>query len=108
MNSVTGDAAAGLADAFPELPAQLGDLLGGMGASELQLVTDVNQFNVNIDGNNLIALDYDIPSLLNALEIAGPFLEGTPLENPAMIAFLESAILPYAPGADIDLKVKVQ
>ncbi len=108
LNSVMGDAAAGLADALPEIPEPVAALLNGMSASELQLVTGENAFNINIDGEQLVALQYDVPSLMNALTLAGPFLEGTPLENPAMIAFLETAILPYAPGSDIDLKIKVQ
>lgn len=108
LNTVAGDAAAGLADALPEIPAAVGDLLSGMGASELQIVTAENAFNINIDGNQLVSLQYDVPSLMNALTLAGPFLEGTPLEDPAMINFLETHILPYAPGSDIDLKIKVQ
>lgn len=108
INDLSGDALGSLSESFPELPENIGQMLTGMGASQLQLQTEANKLNIIIDGNPLVSLNYDVPSIVNALELAGPFLEGTPLEDPAMVQFLQESILPYAPGSDIDIKINVQ
>ncbi|MEM7128589.1 MAG: hypothetical protein AAF702_19810 [Chloroflexota bacterium] len=108
IGGLSGESLGSLAESFPELPEGVGTMLAGMGASQLQLQTEANKLNINIDGSTLLSLNYDVPTLINALNLAGPFLEDSPLGNPAMVQLLVDNILPYAPGSDLDITVNVQ
>ena len=108
IGGLSSESLGSLAESFPTLPENVGTMLAGMGASQLQLKTEANKLNINIDGSTLLSLNYDVPSLMNALDLAGPFLEDSPLGNPAMVQLLVDNILPYAPGSDLDITINVQ
>ncbi|MEZ4870289.1 MAG: hypothetical protein R3C14_53660 [Caldilineaceae bacterium] len=90
------------------LPPNVAQILDSLNAKEVKLKTDGGKLNVMLDGNTALTLNYDDPSLQSALNLAGPFLGGTPLDNPAMQQLLENEILPIVPSADLDVKVAVQ
>ncbi len=99
-------------DALPALPMALppniAQILDGLNVSELQVDTNPGQLNILLDGATALTLNYDDASLQSVLTLAGPFLGGTPLESPAMMAFVQAQILPLVPAADLDIKVALQ
>jgi len=90
------------------LPPNIAQILDGLNASELQIDTNPGQLNLLLDGTTALTLNYDDASLQSVLNLAGPFLTGTPLENPAIATFIQEQILPLVPAADLDIKVALQ
>ncbi len=43
-----------------------------------------------------------------ALELAKPYLAGTPLEDPAVMQLIKDQILPIAPAADLNVQITVE
>jgi hypothetical protein len=93
---------------LPDLPPNLLQLFNDLDASTVQLKTMPNQLAVNVDGETLLSLTYDEPSLQRLLNLLNPFLGDTPLQNPAVAQLLQEQILPLAPGADIDVTLNLQ
>ncbi|MCB0104806.1 MAG: hypothetical protein KDE53_02835, partial [Caldilineaceae bacterium] len=69
----------------------------------MELATDAGKLNLLLDGETALTVNYDQPSLTAALDLAGPFLAGTPLENPAVRTLVQEQILPLVPAADLDV-----
>lgn len=90
------------------LPANIGQILGGLNAKQLQIATDPNKLSINLDGNTALTLNYDDASLKAVMGLAGPFLAGTPLADPALSGLIQEQILPLVPGADLDITVNMQ
>lgn len=90
------------------LPPNVAAILDGLNASELQLDSNPGQLNLLLDGATALTLNYDDASLQSVLKLAGPFLGGTPLENPAILGLVQQQILPLVPAADLDIKVALQ
>lgn len=90
------------------LPPNIAQILDGLNASELQLDSNPGQLNLLLDGATALTLNYDGASLQSVLNLAAPFLGGTPLENPAVAGFVQEQILPLVPAADLDIKVALQ
>lgn len=99
-------------DALPMLPIVLppnvAGILGSLNAQELQIDSEPGKLNLNLDGATALTLNYDDASLQSVLTLAGPFLGGTPLENPAVAGFVQEQLLPLLPAADLDIKVALQ
>ncbi len=89
------------------LPPNIADILGGLNADQLQLATEPGKLNLLLDGSTALTVNYDDASLAKALQVAGPFLAGTPLENPAVATLLQEQILPLVPIADLDITVNL-
>lgn len=90
------------------LPPNVAGILGGLNAKELEIASEPGKLNVNLDGATALTLNYDDASLQSVLKLAGPFLGGTPLENPAVAGFVQEQLLPILPAADLDIKVALQ
>lgn len=90
------------------LPPNVAGILGGLDAEQIQLDTDIGKLNLLLDSETALTINYDQPSLAAALDLAGPFLAGTPLENPAVLTLVEEQILPLVPAADLDVTVALQ
>ncbi len=90
------------------LPANVTGILAGLNAKQIELATDPGKLNLLLDGNTALTLNYDDASLAETLKLAGPFLSGTPLENPAVATLVQEQILPQVPSADLDIKVALQ
>ncbi|MDQ3249770.1 MAG: hypothetical protein M3Q45_11265, partial [Chloroflexota bacterium] len=104
-----GGLPAGLVPGLPiALPANVAAILTGLGAQQVQLVTDPNVLNLLLDGETALTLNYDLPSLQAALSLATPFLGTTPLSDPALATLIQEQILPQIPGADVDVTVDLQ
>jgi len=90
------------------LPPNVAGILGSLGAEQIELDTDVGKLNLLLDGETALTINYDQPSLTTALGLAGPFLAGTPLENPAVLTLVQEQILPLVPAADLAVTVALQ
>lgn len=90
------------------LPPNVTGILGSLNAQELEIASEPGKLNVNLDGATALTLNYDDASLQSVLKLAGPFLGGTPLENPAVAGFVQEQLLPLLPAADLDIKVALQ
>ncbi|MEZ4735369.1 MAG: hypothetical protein R3E79_50395 [Caldilineaceae bacterium] len=90
------------------LPPNVAQILDGLSANELQVETNPGQLNLLLDGATALTLNYDDASLQSVLNLAGPFLGGTPLENPAVAGFVQEQILPLVSAADLDIRVALQ
>jgi hypothetical protein len=90
------------------LPPNIAAILDGLNASELQLDGNPGQLNLLLDGATALTLNYDDASLQSVLKLAGPFLGGTPLENPAILSLVQEQLLPLLPATDLDVKVALQ
>ncbi|HRW10107.1 MAG TPA: hypothetical protein P5121_33620 [Caldilineaceae bacterium] len=90
------------------LPPNVAGILGGLDADQVELATDAGKLNLLLDGETALTVNYDQPSLTAALDLAGPFLAGTPLENPAVRTLVQEQILPLVPAADLDVTVALQ
>lgn len=90
------------------LPPNVAGILDSLNAQELQIDSEPGKLNLNLDGATALTLNYDDASLQSVLTLAGPFLGGTPLENPAVAGFVQEQLLPLLPAADLDIKVALQ
>jgi len=87
------------------LPPDVADLLTELEAGELKIKSEANSLNVMVDGETMLALNYDTPSLMAVMDLAAPMMEGTMLEEELIQQFVIEQILPLIPGADVDVTV---
>lgn len=90
------------------LPPNIIQMLSQIGAKQVLLNMDPGKLDVLLDGNTALTLNWDQPSLQQALTLAGPFLTGTPLEDPNLLKLIQEQILPILPGSNIDLTLNIQ
>jgi len=90
------------------LPPDIGDMLEELDAGELKIKSEANSLNVMLDGETMLALNYDTPSLMAVMDLAAPMMEGTMLEEELIQQFISENILPLIPGADIDITVALE
>jgi hypothetical protein len=107
LGGIATDDLAGMGSALPTLPAETIGRLTDAGISQVQLSTDPGTMNVQFDGNNVIALNYDEPSLLATLDLATPFVGDSPLTDPAVDQLLRQEIMPLIPTADVNVTINL-
>ncbi|MBK8795046.1 MAG: hypothetical protein IPM07_00890 [Anaerolineales bacterium] len=83
-------------------------ILGDLDAKTVGIVNTPNNLAISVNGSELMSLDYDAASLAAALELAKPYLAGTPLEDPAVMQLVQEQILPIAPAADLNVQITVE
>jgi hypothetical protein len=69
--------------------------------------TGDGKVDVQLDGNTALTLNWDVPSIQTTLQLAGPFLAGTPLEDPNVSRLVNEQIVPLLPGADVDVTLNL-
>lgn len=89
------------------LPPNIAGILSSLDADEVELASGPGALNLLLDGETALTINYDDASLAKTLEIATPFLAGTPLENPAVATLVQEQILPLVPVADLDITVSL-
>jgi hypothetical protein len=89
------------------LPPNVMQILSQLGAKQVQINTDPGHVNILLDGNTALTLNWDLASLQTALTLAGPFLAGSPLEDPNVAKLVQEQILPLVPGADVDVTLNL-
>ena len=82
--------------------------MDGLDADTVELATEPGKLNLLLDGATALTINYDDAALQKTLDVAAPFLVGTPLENPAMMTLVREQIMPLVPAADLDITVALQ
>lgn len=90
------------------LPPNITQMLAQIGAKQVLLNLDPGKVDVALDGKTALTLNWDEPSLRQALTLAGPFLAGTPLEDPNVLKLVQDQLLPILPGSNIDVTLNLQ
>lgn len=94
--------------ALPALPPNVMQILGDLDAKTVDIINTPNNLAINVNGTQLLSVDYDAASLAAALDLAKPYLAGTPLEDPAVMQLVQEQILPIAPAADVNVQITVE
>ncbi len=90
------------------LPANVMQMLGQTGASNVQVQTTPGQLDVSLDGESALSLNYDVDSLRQLVNTLKPILNNPMLENPIVSKLLDEMVLPMVAGSNIDLTVALQ
>jgi hypothetical protein len=96
---------------LPSLPSNIAAILyDSLQVSELELTSTANQLNVVADGEALLTLHYDSPSIRRTLKLATPFLPeqiAAALDDPDIAALLLDVFLPLIVGANLDVTAEL-
>lgn len=99
----------GAVPGFPlALPPNVAGILNGLNAQAVELATEPGKLNLLLDGTTALTINYDDAALQKTLDVATPFLVGTPLESPAMMTLVREQIMPLVPAADLDITIALQ
>ncbi|MCB0133665.1 MAG: hypothetical protein KDD75_00965, partial [Caldilineaceae bacterium] len=88
VGGLSAEQLAGLGVALPALPANVMQILGDLDAKTVGIVNTPNNLEISVNGAPVASIDYDAASLATALELAKPYLAGTPLEDPAVMQLI--------------------
>lgn len=90
------------------LPPEVLELMSNIGANEMTVSTEANRLNVDAAGQNILSVDYDADSLAALISLASNFAADSPLSDPGVQQLLNEVILPLAPGADVNINVRIE
>lgn len=108
VGGLTAEQLAALDVALPALPPDVMRIFSDLGAQTIDIVNSPNNLSIQINGSELLSMNYDAASLAHLLELAQPYLAGTPLEDPAVMKLVQDVILPIAPAADVRLHLTIE
>jgi hypothetical protein len=83
-------------------------ILSDLDAKKVDIVNTPNNLSIQVNGSELMSIDYDAASLATALELAKPYLTDTPLADPAVMQLIVEQILPIAPAADVTVQITIE
>jgi len=99
----------GAVPGFPlALPPNVAGILNGLDAQAVEIATEPGKLNLLLDGSTALTVNYDDAALQKTLDVAAPFLTGTPLESPAMMTLVREQIMPLVPAAELDINIALQ
>jgi hypothetical protein len=108
IGDLSAEQLAQLGVTLPALPPNVMQILSDLNAQTVDIVNTPNNLSIKVNGAELMSIDYDAASLATALELAKPYLAGTPLEDPAVMQLIQEQILPIAPAADVNVQITVE
>ncbi len=108
IGDLSAEQLAQLGVTLPALPPNVMQILNDLKAKTVDIVNTPNNLSIKVNGAELMSIDYDAASLATALELAKPYLAGTPLEDPAVMQLIQEQILPIAPAADVNVQITVE
>lgn len=108
IGNLSAEQLAQLGVTLPALPPNVMQILSDLNAKTVDIVNTPNNLSIQVNGAELMSIDYDAASLATALELAKPYLAGTPLEDPAVMQLIVEQILPIAPAADVTVQITVE
>lgn len=103
--------AAQLPFGLPALPADVINILRGLGYDQITLVMLENDLQIQGDGQTLLSIGHDAETLTNVLAVAAPFLPepfGSRLQDPAQLDLVQNGLLPLFVGADLNVTVNLE
>ena len=108
IGGLSAEQLAALGVALPTLPANVTDALKGLGAKQIDIVTEPNKLRVTADGNDVLGMEYDQASLKSAWDLAKPQLANGPLADPGLQKLIEEQFLPLLPGTDLKIAITLE
>ena len=96
---------------LPSLPANIASILGGLESNQLTVNTTSNALELAADGEVLLKLGYDSPTMQRLLKLAGPFLPGdmaAALDSPDVAQLISQQLLPMIIAANLNLTAEVK
>ncbi len=108
VGNLTAEQLDALGVSLPALPPNVMDILNSINAQEIDIIGEPNNLQIHVNGAEALSLDHDEASLKAALNLAKPYLAGTPLEDPAVLALVEEQMLPILPAADLQIKITLE
>ncbi len=93
---------------LPGLPANVATILDSLGVKKVQVETKPNALVLLLDGAEALTVNYDAKSLLEVLNLAAPFIQGSPLDNPGVSKIVREQIVPLVPSSQVDVTVNLQ
>lgn len=104
-NLNTADLAAFGLPASIALPGNILDMLKGLGADKVGIVSEAGKADVQLDGETALSLTYDSNSLRSLLALLKPMLGVALLDDPTLSKLIDEQIMPIAPGAQLNVTV---
>lgn len=108
VGGLSAEQLAALGVALPTLPANVTDALKGLGAKQVDIVTEPNKLRVTADGADVLGMEYDQASLKAAWDLAKPQLADGPLADPGLQKLIEEQFLPLLPGTDLKIAITLE
>jgi len=108
IGDLSAEQLAQLGVTLPALPPNVMQILSDLNAQTVDIINTPNNLAIHVNGAELMSIDYDAASLATTLELAKPYLAGTPLEDPAVMQLIQEQILPIAPAADVNVQITVE
>ncbi len=108
VGGLSAEQLAALGVALPTLPANVTDALNGLGAKQIDIVTEPNKLRVTADGADVLGMEYDQASLKAAWDLAKPQLADGPLADPGLQKLIEEQFLPLLPGTDLKIAITLE
>ncbi|MFN8466828.1 MAG: hypothetical protein U0X20_14845 [Caldilineaceae bacterium] len=108
IGGLSAEQLAALGVALPTLPANVTDALKGLGAKQIDIVTEPNKLRVTADGNDVLGMEYDQASLKSAWDLAKPQLATGALADPGLQKLIEEQFLPLLPGTDLKIAITLE
>ena len=88
-----------------DLPSSLTSILTQVGANQVQAINTPGQFDLMLNQESAVALQYDVDSLVEVLRLMAPFMKGTLMEDPDINGLVQQQILPLVPGSDVNFNL---
>lgn len=107
VGGLSAEQLAALGVTLPALPANIMDILTGLGANQVDIVTVPNEIQIMLNGNQVMGIQNDAASLAAAWNLAKPFLSGA-VADPGLQKLIEEQILPVIPGADVNISITLE
>jgi len=111
IGNIPADTLRSLGLALPSLPANVATILNDIGSDQLTINTTSNALELAADGEALLKLGYDSPTMQRLLTLAGPFLSANvseTLADPGVADLVSSNLLPMIIAANLRVTAEVK
>lgn len=111
VGNISAEALRAMGVALPSLSPDVANILGTLDSDQLTLNTMTNGLELAADGEALLTLGYDSPTMQRLLKLAGPFLPGdmaVNLADPSVAQLVAEQILPMFVAANVSLVAEVK
>lgn len=111
IGNIPADTLRTMGIALPNLPPNVANILGSLDSNQLTVNTMPNGLELAADGESLLKMNYDSPTIQKLLSLAGPFLPDTTAEtlaDPDVAKLVAEQLLPMIVAADLSLVAEVK
>lgn len=111
IGNIPADTLRTLGITLPNLSPNVANILGSLESNQLTLNTMPNGLELAADGESLLKMGYDSPTIQKLLSLAGPFLPdstASTLADPDVAKLVAEQLLPMLIAADVSLVAEVK